>query len=99
GPVQDDAVGNVEPGTQQAERQGRVQQDEVDLVLPHRRAHPGQRGRRREEEDGPRDPLDAHTPFRLRRVERGGTFVRGGGQHYVGPRVETLPQVREIVLD
>ena len=69
GAVEDDAVGDVEARAEQPERQGGVEQDEVDLVVADARAHRGQRGRRGEEEDATRDALDVDAPFCLRRVE------------------------------
>ncbi len=58
GPVEDDAVGQIEPGPEQPEREGGIEQDEVDPVVTRAGAHGGQRRRRREVQDGAGHPFD-----------------------------------------
>ena len=84
---------------EEAERENRIQQDQVDLVLLDRGAHGGQRVGRREEEDLAGHALDADAPLGLRGVEGGGPVVRRRSQDHEGGRVEPAPQVPEVVLN
>ena len=91
------AVGDAQVGAEEAEREARVEEDQVDLVslTVARTAASGRRG---EEEDGAGHPFDGDAALGLLGVELCGAGVRRRRQHHVR-RVETTPQLPEVALD